>query len=114
MTFNDYQALITKTAQYPGRDQGWLIYPALGLAGEAGEVTEKVKKLLRNSSKQYADDLSVAERLALVNEAADVLWYVTALVTTLGYSLEEAAQINADKLLSRLERGVVKSEGDNR
>lgn len=114
MTFNDYQLMVQKTAQYPGRDRGWLIYPALGLAGEAGEVTEKIKKHLRNSNKENADDLSASERLELVKEATDCLWYVTALVTTLGYSLEEAAQINADKLLSRLERGVVKSEGDNR
>lgn len=112
--FEDYDQLIAKTAQYSGRAEGWLLYPALGLCGESGEVAEKVKKLLRNSNKQYAHELTASERLELLKECGDSLWYISAMSTSLGSSLQEVAQINADKLLSRLERGVVKSEGDNR
>lgn len=113
-TFEEYDQLIAKTAQYTGRAAGWLLYPALGLCGEAGEVAEKVKKLLRNSGKEYAAELTSSERLELLKELGDSQWYISALATALGSSLSEVAQINADKLLSRLERGVVKSEGDNR
>lgn len=113
-TFEEYDQLIAKTALYGGREGGWLLYPALGLCGEAGEVAEKVKKLLRNSNKQFASELTGSERLELLKEIGDCIWYCSALATTLRSSLSEVAQINADKLLSRLERGVVKSEGDNR
>jgi len=114
MTFESYDDLITKTAQYSGRDRGWLLYPALGLCGEAGEVAEKIKKLCRNAGKEYASDLTASERLELLKEIGDTMWYCSAIASSLGSNLAEVAQINADKLLSRLERGVVKSEGDNR
>ena len=68
MDFNQYQALARSTAIYP--EQHRVVYPALGLAGESGEVAEKIKKMLR-------DDIpEEAVRESLVKELGDVLWYV--------------------------------------
>ena len=99
---------------YPGA----LIYPALGLAGEAGEVVEKVKKLLRDDSPADCDDaittLTVEQRKSIAMEIGDVLFYITAIAADLGYDLDEIATMNAEKLRDREERGVLHGSGDNR
>jgi NTP pyrophosphatase (non-canonical NTP hydrolase) len=113
MTLNEYQSAALGTAQYPDRGDN-VIYPALGLAGEAGEAVDKVKKIWRNlgvtSGKQYSFD----QKHELAKEIGDVLWYVAALASEIGYDLEGVARINMIKLLDRNARGVIKSEGDNR
>lgn len=109
MTFNEYQEFATSTAIYP--DQGKnVVYPTLGLVGEAGEVAEKVKKLMRDAGGVPTD----AFREELIKEAGDVLWYLSQLARELGYDFESLAKINIEKLRSRKERGVVHGSGDNR
>jgi NTP pyrophosphatase (non-canonical NTP hydrolase) len=113
MTFDDYSAMVRTTRDYPelGRN---LIYPALGLAGEAGEVAEKVKKLWRNLGQRAGDQIGAEDRAALVKELGDVLWYVAAMSEELQVKLEHVAEENSRKLLDRKQRGVIKSAGEHR
>lgn len=83
-----------------------VIYPALGLAGEAGEIAEKVKKSLRGDKPLQNEEV--------VKELGDVLWYITSMADDLGFSLQDVINKNVEKLSSRKERGVVKGDGDNR
>jgi NTP pyrophosphatase (non-canonical NTP hydrolase) len=105
---SEYQRLSRRTAEYP-RD-AWLAYPALGLAGEAGEVAEHAKKAIRDDGGQVSDD----RRAAMAKELGDVLWYVAQLASELKLDLDEIAQANLDKLLSRQQRGVLSGSGDDR
>ena len=109
MLISDYQELSRRTATYPGAGEN-LVYPTLGLAGEAGEVAEKVKKLLRDDGGVMSDE----RRAALAGELGDVLWYVAQVATEAGLDLQEIAQGNLDKLLSRQQRGVLSGSGDAR
>jgi NTP pyrophosphatase (non-canonical NTP hydrolase) len=109
MELSEYQELSRRTATYPGAGEN-LVYPTLGLAGEAGEVAEKVKKLLRDDGGVMSDE----RRAALAGELGDVLWYVAQVATEAHLDLEEIAQANLDKLLSRKERGVLSGSGDTR
>lgn len=110
MEFDVYQTLADLTAQYPEKKQlGGITYSVLGLAGEAGEVAGKVKKILRGD-KVYSE----AVRDALVDELGDVLWYVAAVATNLDINLEDVADRNLRKLQSRQARGVIKGSGDTR
>ncbi|MEL6403698.1 MAG: nucleoside triphosphate pyrophosphohydrolase family protein [Chloroflexota bacterium] len=87
-----------------------IVYPTLGLVNEAGEFAGKIKKIFRDRNGEITD----ADRDALKGELGDVLWYLTQICTNLDLTLEEVAEANLDKLFSRLERGVIKGEGDNR
>jgi NTP pyrophosphatase (non-canonical NTP hydrolase) len=109
MRISEYQELSRRTATYPGAGDN-LVYPTLGLAGEAGEVAEKVKKLLRDDGGVMSEE----RREALAGELGDVLWYVAQVATEAGLDLEEIAQANLDKLLSRQRRGVLSGSGDSR
>ena len=109
MTFNDYQRDARKTAQYPVIGHG-ITYPALGITGEAGEISDKVKKIFRDKGGVISDQ----DREALVKECGDVLWYLSALADELGTSLEAIAITNIEKLSSRQQRGMIGGEGDNR
>jgi NTP pyrophosphatase (non-canonical NTP hydrolase) len=108
MDLSEYQRLCQRTAEYPR--QAWLAYPALGLAGEAGEVAEHAKKAIRD----HGGEVSAERRAAMAKELGDVLWYVAQLATELDLDLDEIAQANLDKLLSRQQRGVLSGEGDDR
>ena len=103
MRFNEYQEEASKTAIYP--EQYKVVYPALGLAGEAGEVAEKVKKHIRDGVLNVDD---------LKKELGDVLWYLAAIASDLGLNLDDVADSNLKKLRSRKERGVISGSGDNR
>jgi NTP pyrophosphatase (non-canonical NTP hydrolase) len=105
---SEYQRLSRRTAEYP-RD-AWLAYPALGLAGEAGEVAEHAKKAIRDDGGQVSEE----RRVAMAKELGDVLWYVAQLASELKLDLNEIAQANLDKLLSRQQRGVLSGSGDDR
>lgn len=108
MDFSEYQRLSRRTAEYPR--EAWLSYPALGLAGEAGEVAERVKKAIRDDGGTVSEE----RRAALSKELGDVLWYVAQLATELDLSLDEIATQNLEKLLSRQQRGVLSGDGDDR
>ncbi len=108
MDFNEYQRRSRQTAEYP-RD-AWLAYPALGLAGEAGEVAEHAKKAIRDDGGTLTDE----RRLAMSKELGDVLWYVSQLATELDLELADIAAANLEKLLSRQRRGVLSGSGDDR
>lgn len=109
--FDEYQKLAGRTAMYPGRDQDVLApYPALGLAGEAGEVCEQIKKAIRDDAGQ----ISTARRQALKKELGDVLWYVAAVAYELDLQMSDVARTNIAKLSDRQQRGVLHGDGDNR
>ena len=103
MRFYEYQEEASKTAIYP--EQYKIVYPALGLAGEAGEVAEKVKKHIRDGVLNVED---------LKKELGDVLWYLAAIASDLGLNLDDVAESNLQKLRSRQARGVIGGSGDNR
>lgn len=110
MNLSDYQQKATKTALYPRvAGHGW-VYPALGLANEAGEVNGKLKKVIRDDNGVIND----AKRQEISKELGDVLWYVAQLATELDINLDEVAEANIAKLASRQERGVLGGSGDNR
>jgi NTP pyrophosphatase (non-canonical NTP hydrolase) len=109
MELSEYQALSRRTAAYPRAGED-MTYPALGLCGEAGEVAEKVKKAIRDDGGVLSDE----RRAALAAELGDVLWYVAQLATEADLDLDEIAEENLAKLLSRQERGVLQGSGDLR
>jgi len=106
---SDYQARSRATAVYPGAGAN-LLYPTLGLCGEAGEVAEKIKKLVRDDG----GVLTGERRSALSKELGDVLWYVAQLATEADLDLDEIAAANLEKLLSRQRRDVLQGSGDDR
>ena len=106
MNINEYQKQASETAIYKDK----LIYPTLGLAGEAGEIANKVKKILRDNSGELEEDV----RQNLISELGDVLWYIAALATDLNVELSEVANKNIEKLNSRKNRGTIGGSGDNR
>lgn len=109
MNFEEYQQKSRKTAKYPEAGNNF-VYPTLGLTGEAGEVAEKIKKVLRDNGGKIDDE---AKKL-IKKELGDVLWYVAQLATELGLSLDDVANHNIEKLLSRLERDKLGGSGDIR
>ena len=103
---NNYQMQAREFAIYPERMK--VVYPALGLAGEAGEVADKVKKI-------YRDDRTDARFLAeIAKEIGDVMWYCAVLAEDLGFSLQQVAEMNIYKLQSRKSAGNIVGSGDNR
>ena|ERR1700692_1676492 len=111
--FDNYQDFALSTALYPKAGYN-LVYPALGIAGEAGEYADKVKKLWRNKGTMSAENLTPEQRKEFAKELGDVLWYIAASAEELGFSLSDVVDINVEKLTDRRSRGVIKSEGDNR
>jgi NTP pyrophosphatase (non-canonical NTP hydrolase) len=108
LTFSDYSVQARATAVYPRESA--VVYPALGLAGEAGEVAGKLSKVLRDHEGRISD----AQTDALLDELGDVLWFLDALARDLGRSLTEAASRNLTKLASRQARGTLQGSGDVR
>jgi NTP pyrophosphatase (non-canonical NTP hydrolase) len=106
--FSEYQRFSRRTAEYPR--EAWLFYPALGLAGEAGEVAEHAKKAIRDDGGSVSD----MRRAAIARELGDVLWYVAQLASELGLDLDTIASENLEKLFSRQHRGVLSGSGDDR
>ncbi|MDP2704031.1 MAG: nucleoside triphosphate pyrophosphohydrolase family protein [bacterium] len=109
MDFNDYQKKSRETAIYPNAGKDW-VYPTLGLAGEAGEIANKMKKVIRDKNGKVDEET----RESIKGELGDTLWYVSQVATELNLSLDEIAEKNIEKLFSRKERGVIKGSGDSR
>ncbi len=112
MTLDDYQRGALRTASFP--ESVKVLYPALKLAGEAGEVTEKLGKMMRDEGWLPGQELSAQQRRALTAELGDVLWYVAVLAADLGVELEAVGAANLGKLASRQARGVLGGSGDER
>ncbi len=110
MTLDEYQKEALVTAVISGNELKDLAHWVLGVTGEAGEIAEKVKKIIRDND-GHLDDSSKAE---LAKEIGDVLWYLAVLAEHLGVSFEEIGKINIAKLRSRQARGVISGSGDNR
>ena len=107
--YDDYQKSSRKTAMEVDTSHP-VVYPTLGLLNEAGELAGKVKKILRDKGGKIGE----ADIKGLKGELGDVLWYFTQVCTELGLKIEDVAEANLDKLFDRLERGVIKGEGDER
>ena len=119
MDFNQYQKQAREYSIY--KDEDKVLYPALGLASEAGEVCGKIKKAMRDRAGLDAatsgDDIlriNLNERDAVLAELGDVLWYISALASDLRLDLNTIAQTNLDKLADRKSRNKIQGSGDNR
>ena len=109
MDFNTYQKNARLTAQYPNLGENY-IYPTLGLVGEAGEVAEKVKKVIRDKKGVF----DYESKKGLTKELGDVLWYISNLCTELNFNLEDVALQNLEKLKLRAAKGKIRGSGDDR
>lgn len=109
MTLNEYQDEARKTAVFK-TDQDQFICCILGLNGEAGEVAEKVKKVIRDYEGKFSDQAKVE----IANELGDILWYIAMAADMLGFTLEQIAKRNNRKLSDRKNRGKINGKGDKR
>jgi NTP pyrophosphatase (non-canonical NTP hydrolase) len=111
MNFDEYQKKAIATAIYPtDKKLGGLIYCGLKLNGEAGEVAEKIGKVMRDDDFK----LSREKREAILYEMGDVLWYLANIAKELNTSLDVVAVLNIDKLAKRKGKGTLKGSGDKR
>lgn len=114
MNFKEYSDKAISTDLFAGQpkdiDSHALLEKMFGLSGEVGEFSEKIKKILRDKDGKATDE----DKIELAKELGDVLWYINAVGLYLGVSLEEIAQMNIDKVLSRKARGQTHGSGDNR
>ncbi len=108
ISMNDYQEAALSTAIYP--NDGKISYLALAICGEAGELADKVKKVLRDKKGQFYN----ADLTAIALELGDILWYGANLAKVLGFDLSEIANLNIEKIKGRVRRGTIHGNGDNR
>lgn len=109
-SFNDYQAQALTTAVHHKNPEMDKSIFAMGIAGEAGEVIEKWKKIVAYRNGSVTDE----DKQELSKELGDVLWYVAVFAHELGIELNDVIEQNLAKLASRKERNVIKGQGDNR
>jgi NTP pyrophosphatase (non-canonical NTP hydrolase) len=109
MDFDEYQKETRRHAIYPGVGNNFS-FPMIGLAGETGEVAEKIKKIIRDKD-GIVDEISRAE---IKKELGDVLWYLSQIASEFDLSLNEIVKTNIEKIKSRKERDMVHGDGDNR
>jgi len=109
MDLSKYQKEARKSALYRKLGEDF-IYPTLGLAGEAGEVVENVKKFVRDDRRK----LTKSRRESLKTEMGDLLWYLANLAAEFKIDLNDIAENNLKKLASRRKRGKIQGDGDNR
>jgi|ERR1041384_1601609 NTP pyrophosphatase (non-canonical NTP hydrolase) len=107
-TFQEYQEATAKTAIYPKHRA--IEYCVVGLAGESGELAGKYSKVIRDDKEQISEE----RRQAMLYEMGDVFWFLSELSTSLGYTLQEVANTNINKLQDRYNRGKLSGEGDLR
>lgn len=109
MNLNDYQTAALRTAN-PKDKKNELFHLLLGLCGEAGEIAEKAKKIVRDKD----SDFSEWDRDDMIKELGDVMWHVAVLANYFGIPLDEIGEKNIAKLADRLKRGAIGGSGDNR
>jgi len=110
MSANEYQQKAWDLAFFTGKYTGDVTYPALGLAGETGEVCDKIKKVIRDDNGLFSEET----RAGLKLELGDVLWYLAAICSTLDFTLEDVMEANIAKLTDRASRGTQRGSGDCR
>lgn len=111
MDFDEYEKLASRTALFDESQRLYRLYDlGLGVAGESGELAEKLKKAIRDDGADISDE----RREALKREIGDVLWYLSQLSRALGIKFSEVAEANIQKLADRYERSALQGEGDNR
>jgi NTP pyrophosphatase (non-canonical NTP hydrolase) len=111
MDFDDYQKLANKTWHLPdAQDETALMYLGLGVTSEAGEVADKIKKVVRNDGGLMSEE----KRQAILLEIGDVLWYLSQLARHFEVPFSEIAEKNIQKLADRAKRNVIASDGDTR
>lgn len=114
MNFNDYQKQAILTDSFSGKaakvTDPAFVAKLLGLVGEAGEVAEKFKKIIRNKGGEISEE----DKKEIIKELGDVLWYIATLSQYMNLELDEVAKVNLEKLADRQKRNVIKSQGDNR
>ena len=108
MTVNEYQEKAVSTAIYGAGSK--VNYPILGLVGEAGEIANKYKKVLRDTN----GEMSPEQNIALRDELGDVLWYCAALAKDLGTDLQTICEMNLAKLAARKAANTLHGSGDKR
>lgn len=108
MTFNEYQQQALKTAIYPQNYK--IVYPSIGLSGETGEVSEKIKKVLRDNNGNFSKD----KCQEIAKELGDCLWYISAMANDIGYTLDEIAEMNINKIVIRQQNNQIHGNGDDR
>lgn len=109
MECDEYQRAALRTARDRDAPDEFM-HLVLGLVGEAGEIAEKVKRLVRDKN----SDLAQLDRDDMAAELGDVLWYAAVLANFLGLSLSDVARRNVEKLADRQRRAVIGGSGDNR
>ncbi len=121
---NEFETMVSKAAVYKDGNKKLiekinkkdlehifnLLYATTGLAGEAGEFSNKIKKVLRDKEGK----VSLKTREELISELGDVAWYLEATAQELGSSIDELLIANIKKISGRLERGTIQGDGDNR
>lgn len=110
MTFDEYQQQALTTVISDGNEFNDLLHWVLGINGEAGEIAEKVKKIIRDKGGKVSD----ADKKEMGREIGDVLWYLAVFAHHLGISFDDIANANLNKLADRQKRGVLGGAGDNR
>ncbi len=108
MNFNEYQIKAKSTDISPPEHA--LVYHVLGLSNEAGEVAGKIKKVIRDNDYLFSKE----KYLEIANELGDVLWYLARAAEDVGYTLEDIATMNINKLADRKERNKIGGSGDHR
>lgn len=107
--FDEYQDFADTTDVYPD-DEFNIGYKALGLAGEAGEVADKIKKIYRDKNGNF----NVIDKIEIAKELGDCLWYISRIASAIGFELSDIAKLNVDKLSKRKTEGKLHGSGDNR
>jgi NTP pyrophosphatase (non-canonical NTP hydrolase) len=107
--FDDYQKFCKSTAVYPKIGRSF-VYPLIGLQGEVGEVSEKIKKMFRDDKGKLTEE----KKIEIVKELGDVVWYISQIATEFDVKFSDVIKGNIEKLTSRQQRGKLHGSGDNR
>ena len=107
MTIQEYENFMSTSKVYNSLP---IIYPTIGLNGEAGEVAEKIKKIIRDNNGIF----DVDHKEDILKELSDVIWYVWAIATDMGYTLEDVLNAGVQKISKRQLTNTIHGNGDNR